>query len=65
MATVPFFSEETGAISLAYDSKLHYDLTEEQIISILKKELNIYGAIIGKAYYIKAIDLSQAIKVAK
>ena len=39
-AVVLVVSEETGAISLAYDSKLHYDLTEEQIISILKKELN-------------------------
>lgn len=39
-AVVLIVSEETGAISLAYDSKLHYDLTEEQIISILKKELN-------------------------
>ncbi|MGN0819304.1 MAG: 1-(5-phosphoribosyl)-5-[(5-phosphoribosylamino)methylideneamino]imidazole-4-carboxamide isomerase [Christensenellaceae bacterium] len=29
------------------------------------KELNIYGAIVGKAYYLGAIDLSQAIKVAK
>lgn len=29
------------------------------------KELNLYGAIIGKAYYIKAIDLTEAIKVAK
>ena len=27
--------------------------------------LNIYGAIIGKAYYVGAIDLEQAIKVAK
>lgn len=34
-------SEETGAISLAYDSKLHYDLTEEQIVEILNKELPI------------------------
>ncbi|MGN1117892.1 MAG: 1-(5-phosphoribosyl)-5-[(5-phosphoribosylamino)methylideneamino]imidazole-4-carboxamide isomerase, partial [Acutalibacteraceae bacterium] len=29
------------------------------------RKLNIYGAIIGKAYYTKAIDLSQAIEVAK
>ena len=28
-------------------------------------ELNIYGAIIGKAYYIGAIDLKEAIEVAK
>ena len=27
--------------------------------------LDIYGAIIGKAYYTKAIDLKQAIEVAK
>lgn len=29
------------------------------------KALNIYGAIVGKAYYLGAIDLSRAIKVAK
>ena len=29
------------------------------------RELNIYGAIIGKAYYIKAISLKEAIEVAK
>lgn len=29
------------------------------------RKLNIYGAIIGKAYYTKAIDLSKAIGVAK
>ena len=29
------------------------------------REINLYGAIIGKAYYTKAIDLSQAIKVAQ
>ncbi len=29
------------------------------------RELNIYGAIIGKAYYTKAIDLKEAIEVAK
>ncbi len=33
-------------------------------IKRLRKE-NLYGAIIGKAYYIGAIDLSQAIEVAK
>jgi phosphoribosylformimino-5-aminoimidazole carboxamide ribotide isomerase len=29
------------------------------------KEINMYGAIIGKAYYTKAITISEAIKVAK
>ncbi|MBQ0097476.1 MAG: 1-(5-phosphoribosyl)-5-[(5-phosphoribosylamino)methylideneamino]imidazole-4-carboxamide isomerase [Oscillospiraceae bacterium] len=29
------------------------------------RKLNLYGAIIGKAYYTKAIDLSDAIEVAK
>ncbi len=29
------------------------------------REMNLYGAIIGKAYYIGAIDLQQAIEVAK
>jgi phosphoribosylformimino-5-aminoimidazole carboxamide ribotide isomerase len=32
-------------------------------IKILK-DFNIYGAIIGKAYYVKAISLKQAIEVA-
>ena len=29
------------------------------------KENDVYGAIIGKAYYIGAIDLAEAIEVAK
>ena len=29
------------------------------------KETGIYGAIIGKAYYVKSIDLTQALKVAR
>ena len=29
------------------------------------REQNMYGAIIGKAYYIGAIDLKEAIEVAK
>ena len=28
-------------------------------------EMNLYGAIIGKAYYTKAIDLAEAIEVSK
>ena len=43
-------SEETGALSLAYDSKLHYDLSVTEITKILenllgdiwKKESNLY-----------------------
>ncbi len=34
-------SEESGAISLAYDSKLHYDLTMEQLTRILEAQLDI------------------------
>ena len=34
-------SEETGAISLAYDSQLHYDLTRSELIRILENLLNI------------------------
>ena len=34
-------SEESGAISLAYEGKLHYDLTLEQITKILESELEI------------------------
>ncbi|MCH5290793.1 MAG: diadenylate cyclase CdaA [Treponema sp.] len=34
-------SEETGAITLAYDSRLHYDLTMEQLTRILESQLQI------------------------
>ena len=34
-------SEESGAISLAYDSKLHYDLTTDQLTKILENLLEI------------------------
>lgn len=34
-------SEETGAYSLAYDSKLHYDLTMDQVTRILEHQLDI------------------------
>lgn len=34
-------SEETGAISLAYDSKLHYDLTMDQLTKILENLLEL------------------------
>lgn len=37
-------SEETGAISLAYDSKLHYDLSMEQLTRILESQLEITPA---------------------
>ncbi len=39
-AVVLIVSEETGAISLAYDSKFDYDLTVEQILPTLDKLLN-------------------------
>lgn len=29
------------------------------------REMNLYGAILGKAYYIGAVDLEKAIEVAK
>jgi len=34
-------SEETGAISLAYDSKLYYDLSQDQLKKILESRLEI------------------------
>lgn len=40
-AVILVVSEETGAFSLAYDSKLHYDLTIEQVTNILENELDI------------------------
>ncbi len=40
-AVVLVVSEETGAISLAYDSKLHYDLKPAQITKMLENLLEI------------------------
>ncbi|MGL4985773.1 MAG: diadenylate cyclase CdaA [Treponemataceae bacterium] len=39
-AVVLIVSEETGAISLAFDSKLYYDLTLEQLNSMLAAQLS-------------------------
>ena len=38
-AIVLVVSEETGAASIAYDSQLHYDLSEEQLLKILEDKL--------------------------
>ena len=40
-AIILVVSEETGAISLAYDSQLHYDLSVEVLSRILEKKLEI------------------------
>ena len=40
-AVVIVVSEETGALSLAYDSKLNYDLTQEEIRKILENLLEV------------------------
>ncbi|MDR3283748.1 MAG: diadenylate cyclase CdaA [Treponema sp.] len=40
-AVVLVVSEETGAISLAYDSKLHYDLSLGQVTKTLETQLEI------------------------
>lgn len=40
-AVVLVVSEETGALSLAYDSNLYYDLKREEIIERLERLLNI------------------------
>lgn len=40
-AVVLVVSEETGAISLAYDSKLHYDLSMDQLTQILESQLDL------------------------
>ncbi len=40
-AVVLVVSEESGAISLAYDSKLHYNLSKEQLPRILEKLLDL------------------------
>ena len=43
-AVVLVVSEETGAISLAYDSKLHYDLRPNQVTKILENLLEVSAA---------------------
>ena len=40
-AVVLVVSEETGAISLAYDSKLNYDLNMSELTKILEKLLEL------------------------
>ncbi len=40
-AVVLVVSEETGAMSLAYDSKLHYDLSVQELTKILENLLDI------------------------
>ncbi len=50
--------------------KFNLNITASGGVSTIKditelRKMDIYGAIIGKAYYIGAIDLSQAIEVAK
>ena len=40
-AVVLIVSEESGAISLAYDSKLYYDLSREEAIEALERELKL------------------------
>lgn len=40
-AVVLVVSEESGAISLAYDSKLHYDLTMDQLTKVLENLLEL------------------------
>ena len=40
-AVILVVSEESGAISLAYDSQLHYDLPIETLTRILEKKLEI------------------------
>lgn len=42
-AVILVVSEETGAISLAYDSRLHYDLTLDQATKTLENLLDISG----------------------
>jgi diadenylate cyclase len=46
-AVVLIVSEETGAISLAYDSKLYYDLTQEQLTKTLEEQLELSVESVG------------------
>ena len=43
-AVVLVVSEETGAISLAYDSKLHYDLKPSLVTKMLENLLGVSAA---------------------
>lgn len=50
--------------------KLNLNITASGGVSSIEdvkalKEMNLYGAIIGKAYYIGAIDLAEAVEVSK
>ena len=50
--------------------KYRLDITASGGVSSMEdlrqlREMNLYGAIIGKAYYIGAIDLKEALEVAK
>ena len=50
--------------------RFHVDITASGGVSSLEDvkhlhRMGLYGAIIGKAYYIGAIDLAEAIEVAK
>jgi len=54
-AVVLVVSEETGALSLAYDSNLYYDLSREEIISRLERLLNV-KSFIGTSLLEKAVE---------
>lgn len=47
-AVVLVVSEETGAISLAYDSKLYYDLSQKQLVRTLKEQLGLKDETVGE-----------------
>ncbi|MBN1646575.1 MAG: diadenylate cyclase CdaA [Spirochaetales bacterium] len=43
-AVIVVISEETGALSVAYDANLYYDLSADELTKILRKLLNFPGA---------------------
>lgn len=47
-AVVLVVSEETGALSIAYESHLYYDLTEQQVLKTLETMLGNSGSIANK-----------------
>ena len=57
-AVVLVVSEETGALSLAYDSNLYYDLKREEIIERLERLLNI-KSFIGQG---KGIEMEEKLE---
>ena len=66
-----FYSQLTNLdLYKALSEKFHVDIIASGGVSSIDdivnlRKMNLYGAIIGKAYYTKAISIKEAIEVAK